>query len=87
MTQDLAYDKGGGYIRCLTLFSNVEPTSTEDGNPNTKDEYLRHVRTINHRLPSSIVKTLHWNSDIHKMTEELYGVQYKYEFTYKAIKS
>ena len=86
VSQDLAYDKGGGYIRCLTLFANVDRTSIEDGNPNTKEEYLQHVNTIN-QLPSSVVKTLHWNSDIHKMTEELYGLRYKYDFTYNAIKS
>ncbi len=84
MTQDLAYDKGGGYIRCLTLFANVDPAYIHNDNLNTMEEYRRHVKTMDHTLPSSIIKSLHWNSDIHKMTEKLYDLKYKYKLEYVA---
>ena len=82
VTQDLAYDEGGGYIRCLTLFANVDPAHIHDENLNTMEEYRGHVQKMDDLLPSSILKSLHWNSDIHKMTETLYGLKYKYKLEY-----
>ena len=84
VTQELAYDKGGGYIRCLTLFANIDPASALDETSVKKEKYRRHVSTINQRIPSSIIKSLHWNSEIHEMTEKLFGLQYKYELSYEA---
>ena len=82
----MAYDKGGGFIRCLTLFANVDPAFLSDASLNTKEEYQRHVRTLNNKLPTSILKSIRWNSDIHEMTQSLYEIEYKYDLKYDAIK-
>ena len=84
VTQDLAYDKGGGFLRCLMLFANVDPTYIYNENINTAVEYRRMVETINDELPSSILRSLSWNSDIHAMTEKLYKLKYKSELKYIA---
>ena len=73
---DLAYDKGGGFLRCLTLFSNVD-TKRNMVNHNTREEYNYLVSIIDKKFSSSTLKSLHWTSEIHALTEKLYGLQYK----------
>ena len=85
VTQELAYDKGGGYIRCLMLFTNMVPTSPDDKNSNTEYEYKKYVRTIGQTMPKSVMKTLHWDKDVHEMTRKLYGLSYKYDLSYKTV--
>ncbi len=85
VTQDLAYEKGGGYVRCLTLFANVDPSFINDSNLNTKEEYGRHVTTINNQLPASMLKSLRWDSEIHELTKSLYRLEYKHGMKYDAI--
>ena len=75
---DLAYDKGGGFLRCLTLFSNVD-TKTNMDNHNTREEYKYLVSVIEQKFSYSTLKRLHWTSEIHALTEKLYGLQYKYD--------
>ena len=83
-TQDLAYDKGGGFLRCLTLFANVDPKPNSD-NQNTREEYKHLVSIIDKRFSSSTLKSLHWTSEIHALTEKLYGFQYEYDLQYDAV--
>ena len=83
-THDLAYDKGGGFMRCLTLFANVDTKASKE-NINTIEEYKQLVSIIDQRFSNSTLKTLHWTSEIHELTEKLYGLQYKYELQYDAV--
>ena len=83
-THDLAYDKGGGFMRCLTLFANVE-TRTNAENYNTREEYKRLVSIIDQRFSNATLKTLHWTAEIHELTEKLYGLKYKYSLRYDAV--
>ena len=71
-------------MRCLTLFANVETKNSND-NLNTSDEYKQLVSIIDQKFSNSLLKTLHWTSDIHDLTEKLYGLKYKYELHYDAV--
>ena len=83
-THDLAYDKGGGFLRCLTLFANVETKANMD-NHNTKEEYKNLVSIIDQKFSNSTLKSLHWTSEMHELTEKLYGLKYKYDIRYDAV--
>ena len=84
VTQDLAYDKGGGFIRCLTLFANVDTAFDQTGASKNQALYRQYAKNIKNALTSSELEALHWTTEIHEMTEELYGLQYDYEVTYGA---
>ena len=84
VTQDLAYDKGGGFIRCLTLFANVDTAFDQTGASKNQGLYRQYAKNIKNALTPSELETLHWTTEIHEMTEELYGLQYDYEVTYGA---
>ena len=84
VTQDLAYDKGGGFIRCLTLFANVDTASDQTGASTNQGLYRQYAKNIKNVLTPSELEALHWTTEIHEMTEELYGLQYDYEVTYGA---
>ena len=71
-------------MRCLTLFANVETKNSND-NLNTSDEYKQLVSIIDQKFSISLLKTLHWTSDIHDLTEKLYGLKYKYQLQYDAV--
>ena len=95
-TQDLAYDKGGGFVRCLTLFTNVDvnPANITSGinaldrmEPDgTKEEYKSYVSKLEAVFSNTTLGSLHWTPSIHKLTENLYGMKYKYEIQYRAFK-
>lgn len=71
-------------MRCLTLFANVKTKNSTD-NLNTSDEYKQLVSIIDQKFSNSLLKTLHWTSDIHDLTEKLYGLKYKYELKYDVV--
>ena len=71
-------------MRCLTLFANVDTKASKE-NINTREEYKQLVSIIDQRFSNSTLKTLHWTSEIHELTEKLYGLQYKYELQYDAV--
>ena len=83
-THDLAYDKGGGFMRCLTLFANVDIRANKE-NFKSGEEYKKLVSIIDQRFSNSTLKPLHWTSEIHDLTEKLYGLKYKYELQYDAV--
>ena len=85
-THDLAYEKGGGFLRCLTLFANVDPKANSD-NQNTREEYKHLVSIIDQNFSSSTLKSLHRTWEIHALTDKLYGLQYKYDLRYNAVSS
>ena len=80
----MAYDKGGGFMRCLTLFANVETKANLD-NHNTREEYKDLVSIIDQTFSNSTLKSLHWTSEIHELTEKLYGLKYEYDLRYDAV--
>ena len=80
----MAYDKGGGFLRCLTLFANVE-TKVNMDNHNTKEEYKNLVSIIDQKFSNSTLKSLHWTSEMHELTEKLYGLKYKYDLRYDTV--
>lgn len=84
VTQDLAYDKGGGFIRCLTLFANVDTAFDQTGASKHQGLYRQYAKNIKNALTPSELEALHWTTEIHEMTEELYGLQYDYEVTFRA---
>ena len=71
-------------MRCLTLFASVETKANMD-NHNTKEEYKHLVSIIDQKFSNSTLKTLHWTSEIHELTEKLYGLKYKYDLRYDAV--
>ena len=71
-------------MRCLTLFASVETKANMD-NHNTKEEYKHLVSIIDKKFSNSTLKTLHWTSEIHELTEKLYGLKYEYDLRYDAL--
>ena len=71
-------------MRCLTLFANVEAKANMD-NHNTKEEYKNLVSIIDQKFSNSTLKSLHWNSEMHELTEKLYGLKYQYDIRYDAV--
>jgi N-dimethylarginine dimethylaminohydrolase len=69
--QALAYTHGGGFLRCLTLFADVDFGSA--------DKLLKPVDVDDYRsctaklaaLPADIKTVLHWSPQVHSYTEEL----------------
>ena len=80
----LAYGKGGGFLRCLTLFANVD----FDLNANHKSggkEYNHLVSIMNETFSPSILESLHWTPEVHQMTEKVYGLKYEYELQFNTV--
>ena len=50
-------------------------------NPGIKGKHVKNIKNV---LTPSELEALHWTTEIHEMTEELYGLQYDYEVTYGA---
>ena len=71
-------------MRCLTLFANVETKANLD-NHNTREEYKDLVSIIDQTFSNSTLKSLHWTSEIHELTEKLYGLKYEYDLRYDAV--
>ena len=71
-------------MRCLTLFANVETKANLD-NHNTREEYKDLVSIIDQTFSNSTLKSLHWTSGIHELTEKLYGSKYKYDLRYDTV--
>ena len=71
-------------MRCLTLFANVETKANMD-NHNTREEYKDLVSIIDQTFSNSTLKSLHWNSEMHELTEKLYGLKYEYDLRYDAV--
>ena len=84
VTQDLAYDKGGGFIRCLTIFASVDTAFDQTGASKNQGLYRQYAKNIKNALTPSELEARHWITEIHEMTEELYGLQYDYQVTYGA---
>ena len=80
----MAYDKGGGFLRCLLLLANVETKANMD-NHNTREEYKDLVSIIDQTFSNSTLKSLHWTSEMHELTEKLYGLKYEYDLRYEAV--
>ena len=71
-------------MRCLTLFNNVETKANLD-NHNTREEYKDLVSIIDQTFSNSTLKSLHWTSEMHELTEKLYGLKYEYDIRYDAV--
>ena len=71
-------------MRCLTLFANVETKANLD-NHNTREEYKDLVSIIDQTFSNSTLKSLHWTSKMHELTEKLYGLKYEYDIRYDAV--
>ena len=71
-------------MRCLTLFANVETKANLD-NHNTREEYKDLVSIIGQTFSNSTLKSLHWTSEMHELTEKLYGLKYEYDIRYDAV--
>ena len=71
-------------MRCLTLFANVETKANLD-NHNTREEYKDLVSIIDQTFSKSTLKSLHWTSEMHELTEKLYGLKYEYDIRYDAV--
>ena len=71
-------------MRCLTLFANVETKANLD-NHNTREEYKDLVSIIDQTFSNSTLKSLHWTSEMHQLTEKLYGLKYEYDIRYDAV--
>ena len=71
-------------MRCLTLFANVETKANLD-NHNTREEYKDLVSIIDQTFSNSTLKSLHWTSEMHELTEKLYGLKYEYDIRYDAV--
>ena len=80
----MAYEKGGGFLRCLTLFANVDIKAKID-NRNTRQEYNRLVSIINQKVSNSTIETLYWTKEIHEMTKKLYGLKYEYKLQFDEV--
>ena len=71
-------------MRCLTLFANVETKANLD-NHNTREDYKDLVSIIDQTFSNSTLKSLHWTSEMHELTEKLYGLKYEYDIRYDAV--
>ena len=71
-------------MRCLTLFANVETKANLD-NHNTREENRDLVSIIDQTFSNSTLKSLHWTSEMHELTEKLYGLKYEYDLRYDAV--
>ena len=66
--QSLAYDNGGGYLRCLTLFADTE---FEDRKVVSSTDYAKLAEQLSAKLPKNILNKIHFSPDVHERTVEI----------------